>query len=144
MDADGSHRPKDLLELLSKAEGADLVIGSRWVLGGKVLNWPLIRQLISKIGNGYARFMLGTKIRDMTSGFRVFRADFLKELISEEVSSQGYSFQVELAYRASLQGKVIEVPIVFVERIDGKSKMTLAIVLEALAKVTYLGLKRVF
>jgi dolichol-phosphate mannosyltransferase len=88
--------------------------------------------------------MLGTKILDMTSGFRVYRAKFLKQLVSEPVSSHGYSFQVELAYRASNAGLVSEVPITFVERVNGKSKMTLAIVLEALTKVTFWGIKRVF
>jgi dolichol-phosphate mannosyltransferase len=144
MDADGSHRPEDLLRLLESSQEADLVIGSRWVSGGEVLNWSTPRVLISKIGNRYAKFMLGTTILDMTSGFRVYKAKFLQRLVSEPVSSHGYSFQVELAYRASKQGKVIEKPICFVERVDGKSKMTLAIVLEALTKVTFWGLKRVF
>jgi dolichol-phosphate mannosyltransferase len=88
--------------------------------------------------------MLGTKILDMTSGFRVYKANFLRELVSEPVSSHGYSFQVELAYRASQRGLVLEVPITFVERVNGESKMTLAIVLEALTKVTFWGLKRIF
>jgi dolichol-phosphate mannosyltransferase len=143
MDADGSHRPEDLLRLLESSQEADLVIGSRWVSGGEVLNWSTPRVLISKIGNRYAKFMLGTTILDMTSGYRVYRAKFLQRLVSEPVSSHGYSFQVELAYRASKQGNVIEKPICFVERVDGKSKMTLAIVLEALTKVTFWGLRRV-
>jgi dolichol-phosphate mannosyltransferase len=144
MDADGSHRAQDLVKLLEASLAADLVIGSRWVVGGEVLNWQASRALISKIGNRYAKFMLGTKIFDMTSGLRVYRAKFLQELVAEPVSSHGYSFQVELAYRASKHGKVIEIPICFVERVDGKSKMTLAIVLEALTKVTFWGLKRIF
>ena len=144
MDADGSHRAEDLVELMGASSDADLVIGSRWIAGGQVLNWPAMRKLISKIGNRYAKFMLGAEILDMTSGFRVFRAKFLQQLLSEPVSSHGYSFQVELAYRASRNGTVIEIPISFVERVDGKSKMTLAIVLEALTKVTFWGLKRVF
>jgi dolichol-phosphate mannosyltransferase len=144
MDADGSHRAKDLVKLLEASLAADLVIGSRWVVGGEVLNWQASRALISKIGNRYAKFMLGTSILDMTSGFRVYRTSFLQQLVAESVSSHGYSFQVELAYRASKLGKVIEEPITFVERLDGKSKMTLAIVLEALTKVTFWGLKRVF
>jgi dolichol-phosphate mannosyltransferase len=144
MDADGSHRAKDLVKLLQASLAADLVIGSRWVVGGEVLNWQASRALISKIGNRYAKFMLGTSILDMTSGFRVYRANFLQQLVAEPVSSHGYSFQVELAFRASKLGKVIEEPITFVERLDGKSKMTLAIVLEALTKVTFWGLKRVF
>lgn len=143
MDADGSHQAKDLASMLS-ADGADLVIGSRWVPGGAVLNWPWSRKLISRLGNIYARLMLRTRISDMTSGFRVYRAPFLKKLIAEPVSSQGYSFQVELAYRAEKLGVVVEKPITFVERTSGKSKMTLAIVLEALTKVTFWGIKRLF
>ena len=144
MDADGSHRASDLASLLEASISADLVIGSRWVRGGEVENWPWFRKLISRIGNRYAKAMLGTEILDMTSGFRVYRAGFLQQLISEPVSSHGYSFQVELAYRASRTGSVVEVPITFVERVNGKSKMTLAIVLEALTKVTFWGIRRVF
>ena len=144
MDADGSHRTEDLSKLLLQSTSADLVIGSRWVSGGQVRNWPAIRRLISRVGNRYAKLMLGTKIVDMTSGFRVYKANFLRELVSEPVSSHGYSFQVELAYRASQRGLVLEVPITFVERVNGESKMTLAIVLEALTKVTFWGLKRIF
>ncbi len=144
MDADGSHRPEDLLKLLKSSSEADLVIGSRWVDGGEVLNWPWLRRLISRTGNRYAKLMLGTKILDMTSGFRIYRTKFLQELVAQPVSSHGYSFQVELAYRASKLGQVIEEPITFVERVEGKSKMTLAIVLEALTKVTFWGIKRVF
>ena len=144
MDADGSHRTKDLALLLEASKTADLVIGSRWISGGEVENWPLIRKLISRIGNRYAKSMLGTEILDMTSGFRVYRTKFLQQLVAESVSSHGYSFQVELAYRASKAGVVVEVPITFVERVNGESKMTLAIVLEALTKVTFWGIKRVF
>ena len=144
MDADGSHRPSDLQTLVSASVRADLVLGSRWISGGEVLNWPTLRMSISRIGNRYARVMLGTSIADMTSGYRVYRAEFLKQLVSTHVSSHGYSFQVELAYRASKSGEVVEVPITFIERVNGKSKMTLAIVLEALTKVTLWGLKRVF
>ena len=144
MDADGSHRTQDLALLMEASKTADMVIGSRWISGGEVENWPMIRKLISRIGNRYAKTMLGTKIWDMTSGFRVYRAEFLQKLVTESVSSHGYSFQVELAYRASSAGSVIEVPITFVERVNGKSKMTLAIVLEALTKVTFWGFKRVF
>ncbi len=144
MDADGSHLASDLPLLLGASSTADLVIGSRWIEGGEVKNWPWFRKLVSRFGNRYAKAMLGTKILDMTSGFRVYRAKFLKQLVSEPVSSHGYSFQVELAYRASNAGLVSEVPITFVERVNGKSKMTLAIVLEALTKVTFWGIKRVF
>jgi dolichol-phosphate mannosyltransferase len=144
MDADGSHRASDLSLLVEASGTADLVIGSRWIAGGEVQNWPWFRKLVSRFGNRYAKAMLGTKILDMTSGFRVYRAKFLQQLVSESVSSHGYSFQVELAYRASNAGLVSEVPITFVERVNGKSKMTLTIVLEALTKVTFWGIKRVF
>jgi len=144
MDADGSHRAQDLALLIEASDTADLVIGSRWIHGGEVENWPLIRKLISRIGNRYAKAILGSKILDMTSGFRIYRAEFLQQLVAESVSSHGYSFQVELAYRASMSGSVVEVPITFVERVNGKSKMTSAIVLEALTKVTFWGIKRVF
>ena len=142
MDADGSHRASDLALLLEASNAVDLVIGSRWIHGGAVENWPWFRKLISRIGNRYAKAMLGTEILDMTSGFRVYRAKFLQQLVSEPVSSHGYAFQVELAYLASKAGLVVEVPITFVERVNGKSKMTLAIVLEALTKVTFWGIKR--
>jgi len=144
MDADGSHRAEDLPALLRAVNDADLVIGSRWITGGSVENWPMTRVLLSKFGNLYARVLLGTRIKDMTSGFRAYRTQFLKELVSEPVSSQGYSFQVELAYRASRKGDVIEVPITFVERTEGRSKMTLKIVFEALLKIQLWGIKRIF
>jgi dolichol-phosphate mannosyltransferase len=144
MDADGSHLASDLGALLEASKTADLVIGSRWIAGGQVQNWPALRRFVSRFGNRYARFVLGTKIFDMTSGFRVYRASFLKQLVAKQVSSHGYSFQVELAFRASELGVVAERPITFVERINGKSKMTLGIVLEALTKVTFWGLKRIF
>jgi dolichol-phosphate mannosyltransferase len=144
MDADGSHRAEDLPALLRAVNDADLVIGSRWIAGGSVENWPMTRVLLSKFGNLYARVLLGTTIKDMTSGFRAYRAEFLKGLASDPVSSQGYSFQVELAYRASRKGFVREVPITFVERTEGRSKMTLRIVVEALLKIQLWGIKRIF
>lgn len=144
MDADGSHQARDLPQILAATSGVDLVIGSRWVAGGKVKNWPMTRLFLSRFGNLYARLMLGTKILDMTSGFRAYRANFLKALISTPVSSQGYSFQIELAYRAARNGLVREVPITFVERAEGKSKMTLGIVFEALVKIQLWGIKRLF
>jgi hypothetical protein len=120
------------------------VIGSRWIPDGRVQNWPITRVLLSKFGNVYAKLMLGTRVSDMTSGFRAYQAGFLQELISTPVSSQGYSFQVELAYRASKLGVVKEVPITFVERTEGRSKMTLGIVFEALVKIQLWGIKRLF
>ena len=137
MDADGSHRAEDLAKLLSGIQNADLVIGSRWVSGGKVENWPAYRIAISKLGNSYARFMLRTKIQDMTAGFRVYRISFLDRLDLAGVAARGYAFQVEMALRSvKAGGVVLEVPIVFVERAHGRSKMTTAIVLEALWLVT--------
>ena len=144
MDADGSHQASDLQKILLATSAADLVIGSRWIPGGEVQNWPITRMLLSKFGNVYARLMLGTNVFDMTSGFRAYQASFLQKLISTPVSSQGYSFQVELAYRASKIGVVKEVPITFVERTEGRSKMTLGIVFEALVKIQLWGIKRLF
>lgn len=144
MDADGSHDPADLPRMLELARGgADLVIGSRWVRGGRVLNWPWIRQAISRAGNTYSRKVLGSRIRDLTSGFRVFTAGALRSVDLSAVSSQGYCFQVELAWLLERAGKaVVEHPIVFVERAAGRSKMHLGIVAEALIRVTLWGVTR--
>lgn len=137
MDADGSHQAKDLVQILDQVKNADLVLGSRWVAGGEMVNWPWFRKMISRVGNQYAKQMLGTKINDMTSGFRAFRIDFLKTLKLDGVAARGYGFQVEMALRTHRAGgRIIEVPIVFIERNFGKSKMTTAIVLEALWLVT--------
>lgn len=142
MDADGSHDPAELPRMLEIARGgADLVIGSRWVPGGRVLNWPWLRQAISRAGNDYARLMLRSRLRDLTSGFRVFTAEALRSLDLSTVSSQGYCFQVELAWRVERSAlRVEEHPIVFVERAAGRSKMHLGIVAEALFRVTIWGL----
>lgn len=145
MDADGSHRSRDLVKLIEASTSADLVIGSRWVRGGAVENWAWHRVALSRFGNMYARTLLGVSIRDMTAGFRVFRADLVSKLIETEVASAGYSFQIEMAWRASKAGAVItEVPITFVEREFGSSKMSSAIVREALWLITRWGLKRLF
>jgi dolichol-phosphate mannosyltransferase len=145
MDADGSHRAQDLPKLLAAAPNNDLVIGSRWVPGGRVINWPAHRKAISKFGNLYVRVLLGTKVRDMTAGFRVYETRFLNSLDLASVSAFGYSFQVEMAWKAILAGgRVLEVPITFIEREHGRSKMTTGIVLEALRLVTGWGIKRLF
>ncbi len=145
MDADGSHRSQDLAKLIQASTKADFVIGSRWVRGGAVENWAWHRVALSRLGNLYARTLLGTNIRDMTAGFRVFRADLLAKLIETELASAGYSFQIEMAWRASRAGAaIIEVPITFVEREFGSSKMSSAIVREALWLITRWGLKRLF
>ena len=142
MDADGSHDPAELPAMLELARGgADLVIGSRLVPGGTVVNWPWFRQAISRAGNGYARFMLRSKIRDITAGFRVFRAEAVRSIGTAGVASQGYCFQVEVAWRLERAGAtVVEHPITFVERATGRSKMHLGIVTEALLRVTGWGL----
>jgi dolichol-phosphate mannosyltransferase len=141
MDADGSHQPEQLPSLLDALAGADLVIGSRWVPGGTVRNWPRHREVLSRGANTYARVAMGTPVRDMTGGFRAFRASALRSLDLADVQSQGYCFQVDLAWRALRRGlRVVEVPITFVERERGSSKMSGAIVREALVNVTAWGL----
>ena len=145
MDADGSHRAEDLGALLSAAAKTDLVIGSRWVHGGSVQNWPWHRQLISRTGNSYARVLLGSKIKDMTAGFRVYKAELLQKLIHHDLAAHGYAFQVELAWRSERLGaSVLEVPITFIEREQGTSKMSSAIVREALWLITTWGFRRLF
>ncbi len=145
MDADGSHRAEDLAALLNAAENNDLVIGSRWIHGGSVQNWPRHRQLISRIGNTYARVLLGSKIKDMTAGFRVYKAELLQKLIHRDLAAHGYAFQVELAWRSERSGaSVLEVPITFIEREHGTSKMSSAIVREALWLITTWGFRRLF
>jgi dolichol-phosphate mannosyltransferase len=137
MDADWSHHPRYLPLLLDRAASdADLVLGSRWVAGGGTLNWGLGRRLISRGGSLYARWILGLGIRDLTGGFKCFRAEVLRAIDLDTVNSTGYAFQIELTYRALRRGfRVVEVPIVFEDRRVGQSKMSRAIVLEALAMV---------
>jgi len=143
MDADGSHQPEQLPDLLAALTDADLVLGSRWVPGGSVVNWPRSRELLSRGGNTYVRVALGLRLRDATGGFRAFRRETLDKLDLDAVASQGYCFQVDLARRAVSQGlRVVEVPIEFVEREHGVSKMSGAIVREALWRVTVWGLAR--
>jgi dolichol-phosphate mannosyltransferase len=145
MDADGSHRAVDLPKLLAVCEQNDLVIGSRYVKGGQTQNWPLHRQWLSRGGNLYAKLMLGTKLNDMTAGFRVFSVPFLKRMDLATINARGYSFQIEMAYRTiQLGGRTQEVPIVFIEREIGESKMSGDIVSEALMLMTKFGLKRLF
>jgi dolichol-phosphate mannosyltransferase len=140
MDADGSHQPEQLPRLLDALRTADLVLGSRWIPGGGAENWPKSRELLSRGGSLYTRMMLGVPIRDVTGGYRAFRADTLRRLDLHEVASQGYCFQVDLAWRASQRGmRVREVPITFVERTAGTSKMSQKIVVEALWRVTVWG-----
>ena len=143
MDADGSHRPEDLRRLLAAAQHADLVIGSRWVPGGKVVNWPTHRKVLSVGGNIYTRVLLGMSVHDATAGYRVYRADALRSLDLHSVESAGYCFQVDLTRRAVAAGlDVVEVPITFVEREIGQSKMDQSIVRESLARITVWGVRR--
>jgi dolichol-phosphate mannosyltransferase len=143
MDADGSHLPEQLPRLLDALADADLVLGSRWVRGGRVVNWPKRRELLSRSANTYARLALGFSLHDATAGFRAFRRTTLESIDLWSVSSQGYCFQVDLARRAVAAGlRVVEVPITFVEREHGRSKMSADIVREALVKVTQWGLER--
>ena len=145
MDADGSHRAIDLPLLIDSATSHDLVIGSRWIKGGEVVNWPASRKLISQLGNRYTRIMLGTNVNDMTAGFRIYNTALLKKLDLEAIASHGYSFQVEMAWRSiQSNAKITEIPITFIEREHGQSKMTGGIVAEALWLVTRWGLARLF
>lgn len=142
MDADGSHQPEQLPDLLGALDGADLVIGSRYVPGGNVVNWPLRREVLSRVANVYTRLALGAKLRDATGGFRAYRADTLRRIGYEDVASQGYCFQVDLAWRTLLAGlHVREVPITFVEREHGQSKMDSSVVTEALVQVARWGVR---
>jgi glycosyltransferase involved in cell wall biosynthesis len=137
MDADGSHQPEQLPALLSALQNADLVLGSRWVKGGSVTDWPVSRMALSRGGNTYVRLSLGLGLRDATGGFRAFRREVLESIDLAAVASHGYCFQVDLAWRALRQGAtVVEVPIDFVERVHGRSKMSGSIVREALWRVT--------
>lgn len=139
-DADGSHRPEDLPAVLAALENADMVKGSRWVPGGKVVNWPVSRELLSRGGNLWTQLMLGLPLKDATGGFNAFHARTLRGIGLDDVASAGYCFQVDLAWRAIRQGfHVVEVPITFVERERGDSKMSRAIVVEALIRTTLWG-----
>ena len=140
MDADGSHQPEELPRLLDALVSADLVLGSRWVAGGSVVNWPMHRSVLSRGGNTYTRLALGVPLRDATGGYRAFRRTALESLDLAGVASQGYCFQVDLAWRAVRRGlRVVEVPITFIERERGTSKMSGAIVRESLWRVSVWG-----
>lgn len=145
MDADGSHRPEQLGSLLSRAVAADrpdLVIGSRWVAGGEVVNWPRHRELLSRGGNLYVRLWLGLPVADATAGFRVYTREVLERIDFDSVGVSGYYFQVEMTRQTvAAGGSVVEVPISFVERTRGASKMSGAIVREAMWRTTDLGLR---
>ncbi|RZS68821.1 dolichol-phosphate mannosyltransferase [Agromyces ramosus] len=152
LDADGSHLPEQLPSLLERLERADapggrvdLVIGSRWIDGGSIENWPRHRELLSRWGSAYARWMLRLDTRDATAGYRAFRADAIRRIPLEAVHTRGYGFQVDMLWHAREAGlNVVEVPVTFVERVRGESKMRPAIVIEAAARVTAWGLRSRF
>jgi dolichol-phosphate mannosyltransferase len=136
MDSDFSHDPRDVPRLVTATAEADLALGSRYVPGGSIRSWGPIRRAVSRAGSLYARALLGVDVRDLTSGFKCFRRDVLETIGLERISTKGYAFQIETTYRALRSGfRVIEVPITFVDREAGGSKMNRGIVLEAIAKV---------
>lgn len=143
MDADGSHQPEQLAGMIDALRGgADLVIGSRWVPGGAIVNWPLRRELLSRGGNLYVRLLLGIKVRDATAGYRLFRRTALEKIDLESVESTGYVFQTDMVARTLAAGlSVREVPIEFVERVRGDSKMSGAVATESLKRITVWGLR---
>lgn len=142
MDADGSHQPEELPRLLTALKSADLAIGSRWIPGGRVVNWPLQRKLLSRGASLYSRVLLQLPIRDVTAGYRAFRKETLEGIGMRSIASQGYCFQIELSRRTPAAGyHVTEVPITFVERERGDSKMSRDIMVEALWRVTAWGVQ---
>ena len=143
MDADGSHHVEDLPKMIDSLNGSNLVVGSRWMTGGKIENWPWFRVWLSKFGSKYARWALNLNFTDLTSGFRIYEVEFLKNLNLNSVETHGYSFQIEMVNLIySNQGRVQEVPITFTERKGGRSKMTVGIALEALTWSTKRKFKR--
>lgn len=143
MDADGSHAPEDLPRMLDALDDADLVIGSRYVAGGRVVNWAKRREFLSRGANLYCKVVMGAKINDITAGYRAYRREVLEKIKLANVASQGYCFQIDLAWRTVEAGfTVVEVPITFTEREQGESKMSGDIVREALVRVTKWGLRR--
>lgn len=149
LDADGSHRPEELPALLAALDddgaSVDLVIGSRWVPGGRIENWPKRREWLSRGGSAYVRGLLRLPTRDTTAGYRVFRADALRRMPLADVHTRGYGFQVDMLWQAHEAGLVVaEVPVTFVERVHGRSKMTIGIVAEAMARVTGWGIRSRF
>jgi len=142
MDCDFSHDPADVPRLVEAASAADLVLGSRYVPGGSIRNWGLLRRAVSAGGSLYARVLLGVGVRDLTGGFKCYRRAVLETIDLDAISSRGYAFQIETTYRALRAGfHVVEVPIAFVDREHGGSKMSRRIVLEAIWKVPALRLK---
>ena len=142
MDADFSHDPAMLPHFVNAIEDCDLILGSRYVPGGGVENWPLLRQIMSRGGSFYARTILGVGVRDLTGGFKCYRRHVLKTLDLSDVETSGYAFQIEMTYRTLLQGfRVKEIPIIFADRVQGKSKMSRSVFLEAILAVWKLRLR---
>lgn len=148
MDADGSHRVDDLRNMLTYFDAhslCDVVIGSRWISGGRVTNWPKHREILSRTANLYSKKMLGFAVHDSTAGFRIYRADLLKKMNVQLIESEGYAFQIEMTRAAIRAGaSIAEFPITFIEREIGVSKMSARIVREALINVTKWGVTRIF
>lgn len=142
MDADGSHAPEDLPRMLEALKDADLVLGSRYVPGGSVVNWPKRRELLSRAANLYSRVALGMQVREYTAGFRAYRRAVLEKLPLDEIASRGYCFQIDLAWRTVRTGfELVEVPITFTEREIGQSKMDGSIIGEAMVRVGIWGIR---
>lgn len=143
MDADGSHQPEELHRLLGHCEATDLVLGTRWMEGGKVINWPASRRVISRFGTSYASFALGFPYKDLTSGYRVLSRALIADILKSEITTIGYGFQIEIVRIARAHQRTVkEVPITFIERVAGKSKMSKRIVFEAWSKTTQWGFSR--
>jgi dolichol-phosphate mannosyltransferase len=143
MDADGSHQIKDLEKMMEWIGNADVLIGSRWVKDGQIANWSKFREYLSKSANTYANLLLSLGVKDTTSGFRIYTSALLKKMEISTIRSEGYCFQIEMTRRAlSRGGSVAEVPITFIERTHGVSKMSVAIVLEAAVRITAWGALR--
>jgi dolichol-phosphate mannosyltransferase len=145
MDADGSHLVSDLAEMFQESQSCDVVMGSRWIPGGQVTNWPIYRVLLSKLGTWYARKCLNLPFKDLTGGLRIYDAQLLHKLNIAAITSNGYCFQIEMIrVLASMSARIREIPIDFIERSNGKSKMSRSIVIEALFKVSVWGFSRLF
>ena len=145
MDADLSHNPKSIPKMIAQMESSDLVIGSRYLTGINVINWPLSRLILSYMANVYAKVLTGVPVTDLTGGFKCFKKDVLISIDLDKISSDGYSFQIEMNCKASFKGfRLKEIPIIFIDRTVGKSKMTKKIIFEAIWMVPYIGIKRLF
>ena len=145
MDADLSHNPADILRMMDEIKSADLIIGSRYISGVNVINWPMQRLLLSYFANWYARFIIGHPVIDLTGGFKCFKRKVLESIDLNKINSEGYSFQIEMNFIVWIQGyKIKEIPIVFTDRTVGESKMNRGIVMEAICMVPKLLIKKIF